>query len=153
MNRFSDGFSDNSYEELLNQYAGESLGSKKATEDTKTSTPVKKAPQSPAYEEPVFNIDTRRRQKPEIKKDLDLDLIAPFESAPKKAQPVIEKKYEHKKPVRKPTTDTMEFSTKKKISVSSAFPSSATVYAVPLIVTFFPTSTFPLIVSTSVPIV
>lgn len=121
MNKFSDGFSDNSYEELLNQYAGESLGNKsKANEDVKTSAPVKKAPQAPAYEEPVFNIDTRHRQKPEIKKDLDLDLIAPFESTPKKAQPVIEKKYEAPKSVHKPTTDTMEFSTKKKVSVSYA---------------------------------
>ena len=59
MNKFSDGFSDNSYEELLNEYAGESLGSKsKVNEDVKPSAPVKKAPQTQAYEEPVFNIDT-----------------------------------------------------------------------------------------------
>lgn len=120
MNKFSDGFSDNSYEELLNQYAGESLGSKKINDDVKPATPVKKTPEAPAYEEPVFNIDISRRQKPEIKKELDIDFIAPFESTPKKAQPVIEKKYESPKPVRKPITDTMEFSTKKKISVSSA---------------------------------
>ena len=121
MNKFSDGFSDNSYEELLNEYAGESLGSKsKVNEDVKPSAPVKKAPQTQAYEEPVFNIDTRRRQKPEIKKDFDLDLIAPFESTPKKSQPVIEKKYESQKPAPKATTNTLEFSTKKKSYVSSA---------------------------------
>ena len=118
MNKFSDGFSDNSYEELLNEYAGESLGRKKTNEDART--PVKKAPQTQAYEAPVFNIDIRHRQKPEIKTELDIDLIAPFESAPKKVQPVIEKKYETPKSAHKPTTDTMEFSTKKKISVSSA---------------------------------
>ena len=71
MNKFSDGFSDNSYEELLNQYAGESLGSKKINDDVKPTTPVKKTPEAPAYEEPVFNIDISRRQKPEIKKELD----------------------------------------------------------------------------------
>ena len=113
MNKFSDGFSDNSYEELLNQYAGESLGSKKtASEDVKkASAPFKKAP---AYEEPVFNIDIKRKQKPTIDKSFDVELIAPFEEKQKKPQPVIEKRYEAEKPVRKatppkPTTDTMEF--------------------------------------------
>ena len=60
MNRFSDGFSDNSYEDLLNEYAGESLGSKASkSTDKKVDSPVtpKKSANSITYEEPVFNID------------------------------------------------------------------------------------------------
>lgn len=133
MNKFSDGFSDNSYEDLLNQYAGESLGSKSsrtASEDVKPSAPVKKTAKVSAYEEPVFNIDTKRKTKPNIDRSFDIDLVAPFEETVKKPQPVIEKKYEAPQPARKvyapkPSSDTMEFSTKKTVSKSRAAVSSA----------------------------
>lgn len=91
MNRFSDGFSDNSYEDLLNAYAGESLGSKasKPVEETvkkEAPAPVKKAEPKPVVkheevaaplEEPVFNIDISRKKKPQT--SLDIDLIKPFD--------------------------------------------------------------------------
>ncbi len=130
MNKFSDGFSDNSYEELLNQYAGESLGnkSKNSSEDIKVSSLEKKTSDTLAYEEPVFNIDTKKKAKPVIEKAFDIDLVTPFEEPAKKPQPVIEKKYESQSVVRKTTpsqtSNTMEFNTKKtnrgKAAVSSA---------------------------------
>lgn len=132
MNRFSDGFSDNSYEDLLNEYAGESLGSKSKTvsEDIKPSAPKKKPVNAPAYEEPVFNIDTKRKQKPAVDKSFDIDLIAPFDATPKKPEPVIEKKYEpqrvvRKSPAPKQSSNTMEFSTKRTVSKGKNAVSSA----------------------------
>lgn len=91
MNRFSDGFSDNSYEDLLNEYAGESLGSKaskSAEEPVKKAVsqpepkaapkaPPKPEPVAAPMEEPVFNIDISRKKKPEL--DLDIDLVKPFD--------------------------------------------------------------------------
>lgn len=103
MNRRSDGFSDSSYEELLNQYAGESVGAKPKAEEPK------KAPTTPAYEEPVFNIDIKRKKQPEIKRNVDVNLIAPFEDKPKKAQPVIEKRYDPIAPEKKVKSTTMKF--------------------------------------------
>lgn len=120
MNKFSDGFSDNSYEELLNEYAGESLGSKSsktANEDVKTSSSAKSSVKTPAYEEPVFNINTKRKNTTNIERSFDIDLVAPFEETAKKPQPVIEKRYEAPRPARK-TSDTMEFSAKKTVSKS-----------------------------------
>ena len=107
MNKFSDGFSDNSYEDLLNEYAGESLGSKN-TERTKGRSsaeashgdipvkrtppkePVKRAPISPA---PVKRTSPAGSTKPRAvqrdsgidaasakrKQSLDLNLIKSFE--------------------------------------------------------------------------
>lgn len=107
MNKFSDGFSDNSYEDLLNEYAGESLGSKN-TERTKGRSsaeashgdipvkrtppkePVKRAPISPA---PVKRTPPAGSTKPRAvqrdsgidaasakrKQSLDLNLIKSFE--------------------------------------------------------------------------
>lgn len=107
MNKFSDGFSDNSYEDLLNEYAGESLGSKN-TERTKGGSsaeashrdipvkrtppkePVKRAPISPA---PVKRTPPAGSTKPRTvqrdsgidaasakrKQSLDLNLIKSFE--------------------------------------------------------------------------
>lgn len=107
MNKFSDGFSDNSYEDLLNEYAGESLGSKN-TERTKGGSsaeashgdipvkrtppkePVKRAPISPA---PVKRTPPAGSTKPRSvqrdsgidaasakrKQSLDLNLIKSFE--------------------------------------------------------------------------
>lgn len=88
MNKFSDGFSDNSYEDLLNEYAGESLGSKN-TERTKGRSsaeashgdipvkrtppkePVKRAPISPA---PVKRTPPAGSTKPRaVQRDLDID--------------------------------------------------------------------------------
>lgn len=130
MNKFSDGFSDNSYEELLNQYAGESLGSKSKNsgEDIKVSSFENETSDMPAYEEPVFNIDTKKKSKPVIEKAFDIDLVTRFEEPVKKPQPVIEKKYESPSDVRKTTpnknSNTMEFNTTKtnrgKAAVSSA---------------------------------
>ncbi len=119
MNRFNDGFSNNSYEDLLNEYAGDSLGKstkKPSTEPTKKAVnePVKKY--SPAresakqestvakpLEEPVFNIDVSRKKKAE---DFSLNrgTVANFEdtystSTPKKSQPTA--------------SNTMEFSARK----------------------------------------
>lgn len=132
MSKYSDGFSDNSYEELLNQYAGESLGSKSSRtsgEDIKASAASKKPGKTPSYEEPVFNIDTRRKTKPKVDKSFDIEFIAPFEETVKKPQPVIEKRYEEPRRTRRTNTasnsNTMEFSAKKtppknKAAVSSA---------------------------------
>ena len=107
MNKFSDGFSDNSYEDLLNEYAGESLGSKN-TERTKGGSsaeashrdipvkrtppkePVKRAPISPT---PVKRTPPAGSTKPRAvqrdsgidaasakrKQSLDLNLIKSFE--------------------------------------------------------------------------
>lgn len=91
MNRFSDGFSDNSYEDLLNEYAGQSLGSKasKSPEEPVKKVvrePVKKVapkpqpvnkPKAATLEEPVFNIDISHKKKSEL--SLDIDLVKPFE--------------------------------------------------------------------------
>ncbi len=118
--------SDNSYEDLLNEYAGESLGnrSRVPSDDVKpvapkkrvsTPAPPKKNDSAPvAYEEPVFNINTKRKTTPVIEDSFDVELIAPFEEAPIKPQPVIEKRYESvRKATPNRTSDTMEFSTKK----------------------------------------
>lgn len=88
MNKFSDGFSDNSYEDLLNEYAGESLGSKN-TERTKGESsaeasrgdiPVKRAPQkepvkrAPIPPAPVKRTPTVNNTKPRaVQRDLDID--------------------------------------------------------------------------------
>ena len=132
MNKFSDGFSDNSYEDLLNEYAGESLGSKASKQaEKKVTNPVtpKKTANSMTYEEPVFNIDISRKNKPKVEKTFDIDFVAPFEETPKKPQPIIEKKYEPAKPARKiepkRTTDTMEFSVKNTVAKGKAVASSA----------------------------
>ncbi len=115
MNRFSDGFSDNSYEDLLNEYAGESLGSKasrQADEPVKRSAPqpVKKTapktvtkhePVAAPLEEPVFNIDISHKKKPAH--SLDIDLVKPFEETPSKKDIKIEP----------PQSSTMEFSARK----------------------------------------
>lgn len=136
MNKFSDGFSDNSYEELLNQYAGESLGSKASkSADKKADSPVtpKKPANSMTYEEPVFNIDISHKSKPKVDKTFDIDFVAPFEETPIKPQPIIEKKYEPTKPVRKAeakrTNDTMEFSVRKTMARGKAVASSAKSFA------------------------
>lgn len=115
MNRFSDGFSDNSYEDLLNEYAGQSLGSKSskpADEPIKkpASQPVKKVapkvqpkpkPVAAPLEEPVFNIDISHKKKPDY--SLDIDLVKHFEeTAPKKVVNTEPKQ-----------SNTMEFSARK----------------------------------------
>lgn len=88
MNKFSDGFSDNSYEDLLNEYAGESLGSKN-TERTKggssakashgdipvkrtpSKEPVKRTAVSPA---PVKRTPPAGNTKPKaVQRELDID--------------------------------------------------------------------------------
>ena len=128
MNKFSDGFSDNSYEELLNQYAGESLGSKSKNtdEETKNSSFDEKKSDVPAYTEPVFNIDIKKKSKPVIEKEFDIDFAARIKEPAKKPQPVIEKKYESQSAVRKSSpsqsSNTMEFTkpNKGKFAVSSA---------------------------------
>ncbi|MGN1160904.1 MAG: endolytic transglycosylase MltG, partial [Candidatus Fimenecus sp.] len=107
MNKFSDGFSDNSYEDLLNEYAGESLGSKN-TERAKGQTsaaashgdiPVKRAPQkepvkrAPIPPAPVKKTPAVNNTKPRAvqrdsgidtasvkrKQSLDLNMIKSFE--------------------------------------------------------------------------
>ncbi len=123
-NRFSN---DNSYEDLLNQYAGESLGNKPKASNgaSKASSPEKSDEKPVAYEEPVFNIDTKRKKKPVADKPFNFELIEPFEDTPKKAQPVIEKKYEApRKATPKQTSDTMEFSAKKVVEKGKRFVSS-----------------------------
>lgn len=115
MNRFSDGFSDNSYEDLLNEYAGESLGSKTSKQADETvkkipSQPVKKVAPKPVVnsepvaaplEEPVFNIDISHKKKPEL--SLDIDLVKPFEETPVKNTAKAETQQ----------SNTMEFSARK----------------------------------------
>lgn len=115
MNRFSDGFSDSSYEDLLNEYAGESLGSKASRnvdEPLKKPAPqpVKKVapkvqpkpePVAAPLEEPVFNIDISRKKKPDY--SLDIDLVKPFDE-------VSEKKAVKTEPEQ---SNTMEFSARK----------------------------------------
>lgn len=94
MNKFSDGFSDNSYEDLLNEYAGDSLGSNQAkksevkkpeTPKVKKTAPVKTAPtkKAPVKEtakkstaEPVFNIDISKKNRID---NNDYGLIKSFE--------------------------------------------------------------------------
>ena len=66
MNKFSDGFSDNSYEDLLNEYAGDSLGSNHAKKaETKKAEPPK-APQpvktAPVKKAPAKKTATRTRK-------------------------------------------------------------------------------------------
>ncbi len=119
MNRFSDGFSDSSYEDLLNEYAGESLGSKASKP---TDEPVKKTVNNPVQravpklkseprpesksvsdplEEPVFNIDISHKSKPDY--SLDIDLVKSFKeiSSQKEVKPQAEQSL------------TMEFSARK----------------------------------------
>ncbi len=79
MNKFNDGFSNSSYEDLLNEYAGDSLGK---TAKKPSAEPAKKVPSEPIrkpapapktvrqgsdvakpLEEPVFNIDISRKKK------------------------------------------------------------------------------------------
>ena len=124
MNKFSDGFSDNSYEDLLNEYAGDSLGSShakkveppKAPQPVKTA-PVKKAPTkktvSKPVEEPVFNVDISKKKS--VNKE-DYGFIKSFEeenseskntasttmkfkkmSGNNTSQPVIDKKFVQEK--------------------------------------------------------
>ncbi len=120
-NKFSN---DNSYEDLLNQYAGESLGSKSKPSDdnTQTPTPKKSDDKSVAYEEPVFNIDITRKKKSVPEKSFDIELIEPFEETPSAPKPVIEKRYEPvRKSAQKKSSDTMEFSAKKVVARGKSF--------------------------------
>ncbi len=102
MNKFSDGFSDNSYEDLLNEYAGDSLGSNQAKKaevknpvPQKTPQPVKTAPvrKEPVkqtvkkpMEEPVFNIDVSKK-KPVNNQDFGLIKSFEEENAERKTAP------------------------------------------------------------------
>lgn len=77
MNKFSDGFSDNSYEDLLNEYAGEKISSKPINPPVPRKAPMpddrtrmqRKSPSS----ETAFNIDAPEKKKPS---DFSLDLNA-----------------------------------------------------------------------------
>lgn len=69
MNRFSDGFSDKSYEDLLNEYAGESLGNKSRQTDTKSSAasgqrsqPIRRTSQSASSVAPIQRGTSVRRR-------------------------------------------------------------------------------------------
>lgn len=63
MNKFSDGFSDNSYEDLLNEYAGESLGSKSPRRTENKETPPKRET-LPRVVKPASPPAQRRKPEP-----------------------------------------------------------------------------------------
>ncbi len=62
MNRFDDGFSNSSYEDLLNEYAGDGLG-QAAKKPASTQPPKKQEPTvAKPLEEPKFNIDISKKK-------------------------------------------------------------------------------------------
>ncbi len=81
MNKFSDGFSDKDYEDLLNEYAGETLGSKttRNTDVKKSEKPVRPARQTAAH-------DTVPKKKPAPTREKRTDSTAKNASAPVKSE-------------------------------------------------------------------
>ena len=77
MNRFQN--TDNSYEDLLNEYAGDSLPSKPIRENSQTE--VKKTPSQPVRSErkPNFNNDKPTYNRYSDESSFDIDLLKKFE--------------------------------------------------------------------------
>ena len=83
MNRFSDGFSDNSYDSLLDEYAGESLGAHSSKKNERADMPKKSPPstqKTAPQKKPEFDIDISSHSV-ERKPQLDIELIKPFEDS------------------------------------------------------------------------
>lgn len=83
MNKFSDGFSDNSYDDLLNEYAGDALGSRRQPKVepqkriSKPATPPKKT--EPA-KKPSFVTDSPKVKRPTVsEKANNFEPIKPFD--------------------------------------------------------------------------
>lgn len=99
MNKFSDGFSENSYEELLKEYAGDSLGSKSKKPDgnfgedffSHTDDPFKKTgAKERKTPDPIFDFDLELSRKDKASDfSLDLNDIEPYkpERTIKKEEP------------------------------------------------------------------
>lgn len=110
MDKFSDGFSDKSYEDLLNEYAGESLGNKTGRQsDTRNATasgqkrqPIRRSAQSSSVAPiqrgtsarrtsnnstvaPIRRTSSQTSAKPNFKVDIPKADISDIKSSPRKA--------------------------------------------------------------------
>ena len=118
MNKFSDGFSDNSYDDLLNEYAGNALGNNKTPKvepQKRISRPAVPQKKVEPPKKPEFNIDISKKNTISEKSN-DFGFIKSFEEESREretkksntmeftkqkrpvSQPVIEKRNDAKKP-------------------------------------------------------
>lgn len=115
MNKPSNGFGSNSYDDLLDEYAG-MTASKNAKKDGSVKPPQKKetkpvkgtaekkktAPASTSSARPKYNIDVSNKKAPQKPSTVNIDFIEPFKDSDtmefskqvntKKAEPVIAKR-------------------------------------------------------------
>ncbi len=86
MNKFSDGFSDNSYEDLLNEYAGESLTSK-PVKKSEPSEPRRTSSQTGYRRSDISSSRTERKEfsSQGSSDSFDIDLLTAFEEPVRKS--------------------------------------------------------------------
>lgn len=151
MNKFSDGFSDNSYDDLLNEYAGNALGSNKTPKVepqkriSKPVTPPKKVEPQKRVSKPIespknndFKIDIQKKNTINEKSN-DFGLIKSFEEEnaerelkgsntmefskqSRVSKPVIEKRNDGKKPSFNDKLNSIKNSAQKKIYSDNTSP-------------------------------
>ncbi len=86
MSRFQDEFSNNSYDDLLNEYAGDSIPSKPIKPDTK-STPISRELQKSSRDISSFSDSLASTEKKSSKDSFDIDLLKSYEE-PVRKRPV-----------------------------------------------------------------
>ena len=136
MKKFSDGFSDSSYDDLLNEYAGNALGNtpSKAEPQKKVErkTPTTKAK---PMETPKFNIDISKKktinekdfgfiQSFEEENSLKKSDTMEFSKQPRRSQPVIEKRNDARKPDFNSRLNSMKASAQRRIYSDETSPES-----------------------------
>ena len=136
MNKFSDGFSDKNFDDLLNEYAGSALGNKPSrTEPPKRVQKPASQKKAEPMKKPEFNIDISRKNT--IKQD-DFELIKPFEEEfpqepvkksdtmefkkQRRNRPVIEKRNDFKKPSFNARINSIKNSAQKKLYTDETSP-------------------------------
>lgn len=83
MNRFSDGFSDKTYDDLLNEYAGDSLPSKPVK---KADAPPQQRVQNPNRYQSIESGNRPVSKRTPNEDSFDIDLLKAFEEAPKRRE-------------------------------------------------------------------
>ena len=136
MKKFSDGFSDSSYDDLLNEYAGNALGNtpSKAEPQKKVErkTPTTKAK---PMETPKFNIDISKKktinekdfgfiQSFEEENSLKKSDTMEFSKQARRIQPVIEKRNDARKPDFNSRLNSMKASAQRRIYSDETSPES-----------------------------
>lgn len=142
MNKFSDGFSDNSYDDLLNEYAGDALGNKttpKVEPQKRISKPAVPQKKVEPQKKPEFNIDISKKNTISEKSN-DFGFIKSFEEESREketknsntmeftkqrkpaSQPVIQKRNDAKKPNFNDRLNSIKASAQRKVYSDSTSP-------------------------------